>query len=105
MLKPIVVIDSLQGKSLAEKSTLMAQAWRQMDETARSKYCHNSDEAASSTEDTEELSPAEKRKLVMRVAKRHQGDVCVLDKSMNIPVITGKYVAVSWMQCCHNDVC
>lgn len=63
----------------------MAQAWRQMDKAARSKYCHNSDkdEAATSTEDTEELSPAEKRKLVMRVAKRHQGDVCVLDKSMN----------------------
>ena len=54
-----------------------------MDKAARSKYCHNSDKDEATEEDTEELSPAEKRTLVMRVAKRHQGDVCVLDKSMN----------------------
>ena len=60
----------------------MAQAWRQMDAEAKTKYCHNSgeDEDASATEATEEsdLSPAEKRRLIMRLAKRHQGDVCVL---------------------------
>lgn len=51
----------------------MAQAWRQMDAAAKAKYCQeDKDEDMSSTED---LSTAEKRKVIMRVAKRHQGDV------------------------------
>ena len=66
--------DTLQGKSLAEKSALMAQAWRQMDTTAKAKYCQEGEDDDIS--ETEDLSIAKKRKLIMRVAKRHQGDVC-----------------------------
>ena len=54
-------MDALHGKSLAEKSTSMAQAWRQMDAAAKAKYCQeDTDEDISSTDD---LSTTEKRKL------------------------------------------
>ena len=66
------ISDTLHGKSLAEKSSLMAQAWRQMDTEAKAKYA--CDDVLSDA--SEELSPAEKKRLIMRVAKRHQGDVC-----------------------------
>ena len=94
---------------MAQKSTLMAEAWRQMDAAARTKYSHNSGEDEDITED---LSVAEKRRLIiMRVAKRHQGDVCALNKLKVLCLLLffiymyiGKYAAVSWMQHCHNDV-
>lgn len=54
----------------------MAQAWREMDAAAKEKYCQkDEDEDMSGTED---LSTADKRKLIMRVAKRHQGDVNII---------------------------
>ena len=83
---------------MAQKSTLMAEAWRQMDAAARTKYSHNSGEDEDITED---LSVAEKRRLIiMRVAKRHQGDVCALNKLKTIVFTALFYIHVYRQICC-----
>ena len=65
-------IEDMQGKSLGEKSARMAEAWRKLSEEERSTY---SNLANRSNSNAECLSVAEKKKIVMRMAKRHQGDV------------------------------
>ena len=57
---------------MAEK---LAQAWRQMYASAKAKYCREDEDEDEDVTGTEDLSTTEKRKLIMRVAKCHQGDV------------------------------
>ena len=59
----IIVPDTLRGKSLAEKSILMAQAWRELDSTEREKYTHGDDQSTDCT--VEQLSSVERKKLIM----------------------------------------
>ena len=91
-----VVQTYLQGKLLAEMSALMARVWRQMDAEAKTKYCCNSgeDEDASATEATD-LSPAEKSRLIMRVAKRHRRDVCVLNEPNGTTIVTVLFLYIT----------
>ena len=65
-------IEDMQGKSLGDKSARMAEAWRKLSEEERSNLANRSN---SNAEIPECLSVAEKKKIVMRMAKRHQGDV------------------------------
>ena len=60
--------------SLGEKSSLMAKAWQKMEPEERKSFnsCVGSEKESS---DDEELLPLQKKRLVMRVAKRHQRDV------------------------------
>ena len=68
-------IEDMQGKSLGEKSARMAEAWRKLSEEERSTYSNLANRSNSNAETPECLSVAEKKKIVMRMAKRHQGDV------------------------------
>ena len=68
-------IEDIQGKSLGEKSARMAEAWRKLSEEERSTYSNLANRSNSNAEIPECLSVAEKKKIVMRMAKRHQGDV------------------------------
>lgn len=63
--------ESLKGKSLSEKSTLMAEAWRALDDSEKEKF--QSEDVDSDMEGS--FTPNQKRKLFFRVARRHQGDV------------------------------
>ncbi len=54
----------------------MAKTWRELSDSDKAKYTPNDDNAYGANENTE-LTPEEKKKLVLRVAKRHQGDVCI----------------------------
>ena len=64
-------IESLKGKPLSEKSSLMAEAWRALDDSEKERFI----EVDESMDDT--LGPSDKKKVLVRVAKRHQGDVCL----------------------------
>ena len=68
-------IEDMQGKSLGEKSARMAEAWRKLSEEEQSTYSNLANRSNSNAETPECLSVAEKKKIVMRMAKRHQGDV------------------------------
>ena len=63
--------QSLKGKSLSEKSTLMAEARRAVDDSEKEKF--QSEDVDSDMECS--FTPNQKRKLFFRVARRHQGDV------------------------------
>ena len=59
-------IESLKGKPLSEKSSLMAEAWRALDDSEKERFI----EVDESVDDT--LGPSDKKKVLVRVAKRHQ---------------------------------
>ena len=77
--KCTIILD-LKGKTLSNKSKLMAQAWRKISTADKEKYnaVANDIEGSNEEEDEEELTPEKKRQLIVRVAKRHQGDVGVV---------------------------
>ena len=58
----------------------MAEAWRKISTADKEKYnaVANDIEGSNEEEDEEELTPEKKRQLIVRVAKRHQGDVGVV---------------------------
>ena len=57
---------------MSEKSKMMADAWRDMGIEEKKKY-----RVQNVCDDEEsELTPKDAKELVMRVAKRHQGEVC-----------------------------
>ncbi len=69
-------ILDLKEKSLADKSKLMAEHWRSLSEEDKAKY-HSS--MGSDNEDSDaELSLTDKKRVAVRAAKRHQGDVSYL---------------------------
>ena len=70
----IVFIIDLTGKSLAEKSSLMGKTWREMSKSEKEKYQPLDD--GNDEEEITDLPPAKRKKLFLRVARRHQGDVC-----------------------------
>ncbi len=62
----------LKGKTLAEKSKLMGETWRNLSTSDKEKYAEGGD----ISDDMEtELTPDEKRRRIIRVARRLQGDV------------------------------
>ena len=75
-----MIILDLKGKTLSDKSKLMAEAWRKISTADKEKYnaVANDIEGSNEEEDEEELTPEKKRQLIVRVAKRHQGDVGVV---------------------------
>lgn len=66
----------LKGKSFAEKSKLMAQTWRNMSRGEKEKFSRKSHLETADEEEEADPSSAEMKKLALRVARRHQGDVC-----------------------------
>ncbi len=69
-------ILDLKGKSLADKSQLMAEHWRSLSEEDKAKYRSS---MGSDNEDSDaELSLTDKKRVAVRVAKRHQSDVSYL---------------------------
>ncbi len=69
-------ILDLKGKSLADKSKLMAEHWRSLSEEDKAKYRSS---MGSDNEDSDaELSLTDKKRVAVRAAKRHQGDVSYL---------------------------
>ena len=77
--KCTIILD-LKEKTLSDKSKLMAEAWRKISTADKEKYnaVANDIEGSNEEEDEEELTPEKKRQLIVRVAKRHQGDVGVV---------------------------
>ncbi len=68
----IEIVD-LKGKSLGDKWKMMAEHWRSLSAEDKAKYMSS---VGSDSEDSdEELSAADKKRVAIRVAKRHQGDV------------------------------
>ena len=53
----------------------MAQAWRDLSDEERNSYTQPRKYNTDSMSAPESLSLAEKQKIIMRVAKHHQGDV------------------------------
>lgn len=67
----------MKGKSISEKSKMMADAWRHLSSEEKKKYSAPDECSSDDTNDKEsELTPKDAKELAMRVAKRHQGDVC-----------------------------
>ena len=57
----------------------MAKAWRELSKSQKAEYMsHSLQDGESDDEDSVELSPEERKKLVLKVAKRHQSDVSSL---------------------------
>ena len=70
-IQVVYYTENMQGKSLGEKSARMAEAWRKLTDEERRHYGNL---ASSSKQCSQEISVKEK-KIIMRVAKRHQVDV------------------------------
>ncbi|XP_064392036.1 uncharacterized protein LOC135339719 isoform X2 [Halichondria panicea] len=85
--------QDLKGKTLSNKSKLMAQAWRKISTADKEKYnaVANDIEGSNEEEDEEELTPEKKRQLIVRVAKRHQGDANLL-QSLGCEMATMMFV-------------
>ncbi|XP_064390205.1 uncharacterized protein LOC135338113 isoform X2 [Halichondria panicea] len=85
--------QDLKGKTLSDKSKLMAEAWRKISTADKEKYnaVANDIEGSNEEEDEEELTPEKKRQLIVRVAKRHQGDANLL-QSLGCEMATMMFV-------------
>ena len=64
-----------QGKSLGERSSLMAEKWRDLSIEEKRTYEQRMDEVDVDESMQENLSPKDKRDILMRITKRHQADV------------------------------
>lgn len=62
-----------QGKSFSERSALMAATWRDLPSEKKEDYKRQADSIQEAPLDS--MNPREKKKAVMRIAKRHQEDV------------------------------
>lgn len=62
---------------------MMADAWRHLSSEEKKKYSVPDEFSSDDTNDKEsELTPKDAKELALRVAKRHQGDVCFKSYSL-----------------------
>ena len=67
-------IEEASGKSFKERAALMGEKWRSLPTEKKEDYKRKAQEIKDCPLET--LTQKEKRDVIMRMARRHQSDVC-----------------------------
>ena len=69
-------MEEASGKSFKERAVLMAEKWRKLPPEKREEYKWKAEEIKEYP--LEILTKKQKQDVIMRMAKRHQSDVCIV---------------------------
>ena len=78
--------EEAQGKSLGERSSLMAEKWTDLSIEEKRTYEQRMDEVHVDESKWENVNPKDRRGIMMRIAKHHQADVSfdiIMDQCLN----------------------